>query len=334
MTKQLSIRDIAKLSGVSISTVSRVLNNTGRFSSKTKEKVLKICKEYGYQPNTFAQNLRTQKTAFIGIIVPDISNEFFANIVKNCENYLFKMGYLAIVCNTDRNSDLEKKYIEKLSNHMVAGFIVISANSKNIQSFNISLPTVYIDRLPAIEENNASISSDNYHGARIATNYLLELNAYPYMIVTPTIMPSTTEERIKGFTDVLRENGITNHNIISLNSTSDMVYSHLDEIKNVINPLIKKNKKIGIFAINDQIASAIVKVAVFEKIKIPDQLSIIGFDNTSIAKTSVLPLTTISQDTHKLSIKAVTTLIDLLSYKKVSHPRIIVPVKLIKRQTT
>ena len=115
MKNNLSIRDIAKLSGVSVSTVSRVLNNNGRYSEATKEKVLKIAKENGYRPNSLARNLRKQASTFIGIIVPDISNEFFAKIVKDCEQLLFSIGYLAIVCNTERNPELETDYIHRKS---------------------------------------------------------------------------------------------------------------------------------------------------------------------------------------------------------------------------
>ena len=109
-----SIKDIARLSGYSISTVSRVLNNTGRISLKTREKILKIAKENNYSQNIIAKGMRKGSLAIIGILVPDITNPYYASIVKKCEQNFFKEDYLTIVCNTERNAKLEEKYISRL----------------------------------------------------------------------------------------------------------------------------------------------------------------------------------------------------------------------------
>jgi transcriptional regulator len=333
LKNNLSIRDIAKLSGVSVSTVSRVLNNNGRYSEATKEKVLKIAKENGYRPNSLARNLRKQASTFIGIIVPDISNEFFAKIVKDCEQLLFSIGYLAIVCNTERNPELEKRYIEKLSNHMVAGFIIISTNATTIRNLNLTLPIVYIDRTPNLGENSISVSSDNYLGGKIATKYLIRSNADPYMFITKTIKQSTTEDRISGFKDVLIKENIEGNRIFSLNTTSDCVFSDLREIRKYLDTLIEKRKKIGIFAINDKVAAAILKVAISKKIKIPEELSIIGFDDISISKTAAMPITTISQNTSSISSQAVNALFECLNKNIQISRKIVIPIELIKRAT-
>jgi LacI family transcriptional regulator len=124
--KKISIKDIAQLSGVSVATVSRVINDNGRFSEETRKKVLDVINETGYQMNYSAKSLRMNKSFSIGILVPDISNYFFSDVVQKIEEILFEHGYSTIICNTARNLAKEDAYLQMLESKGVDGIIVIS----------------------------------------------------------------------------------------------------------------------------------------------------------------------------------------------------------------
>lgn len=326
-----SIKDIARLSGFSISTVSRVLNNTGRFSETTRDKIIKIAKENNYSQNLIAKGMRKGSLAIIGILVPDITNPYYASIVKKCEQYFFKKDYLTIVCNTERNSNLEEKYISKLGNHMVDGLVVISTQNeiRNAQSY---LPTVFIDRSPKLSNNIITVSSDNYVGAALATNHLIDRNCFPIMITNKDNEFSSNESRINGFTKTAKSRGIANPIIVSTHNNSDEIYLAKEKLLTQLEELWKVHEKIGIFAINDNVASYIYQIAIENEINIPNKLSIVGFDNSPIAKK--LQLSTIRQSTSKIAEISCSNLLKLLKEEDILEHKFTVPVSLIKRKTT
>lgn len=329
----VSIKDIARLSGVSVSTVSRVLNNTGRFSENTSKKVLSIAKKYNYRQNIIAQGMRRGSLSIVGVLVPDITNAYYATIVKKCEQYFFKLGYLTIVCNTDRNPELEKKYMKQLGNHIVDGLIVISTQSRiSPKDRSLSIPTVFIDRFPKLADNIVITSSDNYTGALLATNHLLDHNAYPVMVTTKTSSFSSNQKRIKGFQDTIINRGIKNPQIITLPTHSDSIYKARNFLISKLFNLLDNHKKVGIFAVNDNVGAFIYQIAKEKDISVPSQLSIVGFDDSSIAKE--MQLTTIHQDTDKLAKTSCNNLIKLLKNDEIFERNITIPVSLIKRKTT
>mgnify|MGYP005793825779 FL=1 len=326
-----SIKDIARLSGYSISTVSRVLNNTGRISLKTREKILKIAKENNYSQNIIAKGMRKGSLAIIGILVPDITNPYYASIVKKCEQNFFKEDYLTIVCNTERNAELEEKYISRLGNHMVDGLVIVSTQ-REIDQKQSAIPTVFIDRSPKLTQNTIIASSDNYSGAVLATNHLIDKDCYPILITNKNNDFSSNKSRIKGFLDTTKNRGITDPIIINTETNSDEIYLKKDQLKEKIDSLLKKHKKIGIFAINDNVASYMYQLAIDNNIPVPSKLSIVGFDDSPIAKK--LQLTTIRQDTSKIAQVSCTNLLKLLRHEEILDRKFTIGVSLIKRTTT
>lgn len=332
-TNNISIKDIAKMSGFSVSTVSRVLNNTGRFSQSTRDKIINIAEKYNYQQNAIAAGMRKGSLSIIGIIVPDITNNYYAALVKKCEQYFFKKGYLTIVCNTDRNPDWEKKYINQLSNHFVDGLVVISTQPL-VQKENISyaFPVVFIDRFPKLTDNMIITSSDNYAGAALATNHLIDNDAYPIMVTTKDNQFSTNQQRLQGFIDTAQARGIKDPEIIALPANSDDLSGAKNKLMSDIQALFKQHKKIGAFAVNDNVGVFIYRLAIQNNIKIPDQLSIVGFDDSAVARET--QLTTIHQNINKLAETSCKNLLKLLKKEEVFNRKITIPVSLIKRKTT
>lgn len=332
--KKVSIKDIAKLSGVSVATVSRVINNNGRFSEETKKKVLDIIDQTGYQTNYSAKSLRMNKSFSIGILVPDISNYFFSHVVQKIEEQLFEKGYSTIICNTSRNHSKEQAYIKMLEGKMIDGIIIISG----VQEFDLSkelnyshIPYVCIDREPGDKKNTVFISSNHYQGGLEATNLLCNAGAQNLLMVTYTRQSSSSKERLRGFKDSLKqhrklfdEKKNTYTIDFSKSDWQDMFFQH-----------IIKYKIDSIFAVNDNIAIRLVNFFNQKKIKIPEQLQIIGFDNIPIGQYLHPSLTSINQNIESIAKNTVKNLLLAINGEKSNlGAEYIVPIQLIKRNST
>ena len=173
MEKGKSIKDIARLAGVSTATVSRVINQNGRFSKETEARVRRIIRENEYVPNMSAKGLRTSRTCVVGIIVPDITNPHFASLVLKLEINLFQRGYSCLICNTNESEKLERKHIQSLSAQNVSAIVLISG-TRNYSELD-TLPVIYVDRPSRSQKNSGVIiESDNEQGGYLATKELLD----------------------------------------------------------------------------------------------------------------------------------------------------------------
>ncbi|SDQ02509.1 LacI family DNA-binding transcriptional regulator [Carnobacterium viridans] len=337
--ENVSIKDIAKLSGVSVATVSRVINNNGRFSEETGKKVRDIIESTGYRTNRIAKSLRTQKTQSIGIVVPDITNFFFSNVVQKIEKHFFDIGYSTIICNTDRDPKKEKTYLKMLESKMVDGLVIISGVKKfEPTDIGISLiPIVYIDREPNDSVNSIFISSDHYQAAYTATSHLIRQGCKHPVLLLYDRASSSSEKRLSGFLDALKENHIFSsleENIFTFPSSFDFV--NLDkEDESFRNFLTKEQKIDGIFAVNDLLGVYALDVLRKEGKKVPADVKIIGFDNTPYSRFTTPKLSSIEQNIQEIATLACDSLKQLMenNYIKTEAKRL-VPVKLIIRESS
>lgn len=332
--KNYSIKDIAELSGVSVATVSRVINNNGRFSEQTKQKVLKVIEETGYNMNYSAKSLRMKKSFTIGIIVPDIQNYFFSDIVQKIEKILFELNYSTIICNTGRDSKKEQSYIQMLKGREIDGLIVISGAEKfSLESVDSekAIPYICIDREPVDKSNTIFISSDHFEGAYIATQHLIDQNCLHPVCIFENLKSTSTKLRIKGFKQCLEDNLIAFDEYKSLYSLSDENIRQNKFIELINN---KSNKIDGIFAINDYIASHLLLELNKHKNNIPQKIKLIGFDDSPICNFTSPTLSSIHQNTTKIATLSVDYLIKLIN-NQISHGKTkIVPVELKIRNST
>lgn len=326
--RQYSIKDIAKLSGVSTATVSRVINKKGRYTDKTKEKVLRVIRETGYNIDGSAQSLRTNITHTIGILVPDIKNPFFANLVQKIENLLFKKNYSTFICDTDKKQAKERAYLQMLENKKVDGIIVISGSGKAGFKFESSIkniPYICIDREPQNFNDTIFISSNHFQGAIDATNYLIKNKAKHLLIVTDHISTSS-QSRLSGFITALKQNGLK---YSKLNN-----YLKLDKDED-FDAFINKHPEIdGIFAINDNLAIRLLNRTKELNINIPNQIQIIGFDNIPAASFVTPTLTTIAQNTKRIAEMSVNSILNSIVGQGEKGSKLLIPVNLILRQST
>ncbi|MBF2638443.1 LacI family DNA-binding transcriptional regulator [Listeria welshimeri] len=330
--KKTSIKDIAKLSGVSVATVSRVINDNGRFSEETRQKVLAVIKETNYQMNFSAKSLRMNKSFSVGILVPDISNYFFSSVVQQMEAILFEQGYSTIICNTGRNLDKELAYLNMLESKMVDGLIVISGADEfgfNYSNAENGIPYVCIDRQPKDKKDTIFISSNHYQGAFEATEALIHAGAKSPVIFMHSRQSSSAKERLKGFQDALKKNNIQTDPELSI-FTMDLQKS--DYQKNIAT-FVQKAKKIdGIFAINDHIAIELLNFLPTIGKKIPDDIKLIGFDDTPQCNYTLPKLSSVKQNIPEIAQITVDNLISIIKnpeqQKQITE---IVPVELSLR---
>ncbi|EHT9924551.1 LacI family DNA-binding transcriptional regulator, partial [Listeria monocytogenes] len=295
-----SIKDIAKLSGVSVATVSRVINDNGRFSEETREKVLAVIKETNYQMNFSAKSLRMNKSFSVGILVPDISNYFFSSVVQQIEAILFDQGYSTIICNTGRNLDKEMAYLNMLESKMVDGLIVISgADEFGFKYTNAEngIPYVCIDRQPKDKKDTIFISSNHYQGAFEATEALIHAGVKSPVIFMHSRQSSSAKERLKGFQDALKKNNIRYDPDVSKFTVDLQIHDYQKSIITFVNEVTTMD---GIFAINDNIALELLNLLPTIGKKIPNDIKVIGFDDTPQCNYTVPKLSSVKQNIPKI----------------------------------
>lgn len=330
--KQYSIKDIAKLSGYSIATVSRVINNKGKYSKKTENIIKAIIEETGFNINSSAQSLRTSITKTIGIITPDISNNFFSDLVQKIEEGLFEKGYSTVICNTSRNLNKEKDYLRVLESKNVDGIIIISGNRDKefeFKSINKNIPYICIDREPKDTKDTIFISSDHYNGALNATNSLFIQGSKNPAIIQYNYKSSTLSQRLKGFIDSLNKNGI------NFTYNNSCILDDNEDIENTIYNFIKSNPRIdSFFAINDLLAIKLIKVLQNLGYKIPNDYMIIGFDDIEACNYINPSLSTVHQNTNLIASSAIENIINSINGNQFKGKIISIPTKIILRDST
>lgn len=333
--KKLSIKQIAELSGVSVATVSRVLNNNGRFSEDTRKRVMKVIEEQNYTINMAAKSLRVSKSKTVGVIVPDINNEFFSTVVLEIEKFFFDKGYSVFICNTSQNDLKEQEYFKSLDSKLVDGIICISGGQYiPLDVIKRDIPIVCIDRKPNNNNDAIYVQSDHYLGGFMATEELIKKGCKHILILTKSKSISANKQRLEGYIDALKKYNypITPELIIPLRGTR----SSFEEARDTINYLIKKNVEFdGIFATNDWRAHGALVALQQNNIPVPEKIKIVGFDGISVSEYCNPPITTIYQDKKTLALESADLLYTLIiGEESVKQKHIIIPVSLIVRGTT
>lgn len=331
--KNLSMKEIADLCNVSVATVSRVINQNGRFSKETEKKVLEVIEQYGYKTNQIAKSLRMRQSKSIGVIVPNIKNEFFASIVLEIESYFFSHGYSVFICNTNGEEEKEQEYLKSLDAKGVDGLIYISGKEElSVDLLRRDIPIVCIDRLPNIHENIAIVESDNFEGGFLATEELIKQGCKDILIIKSKKRISSTQMRYKGYLAALEKQGIPfkEELVIDLDKTT------FEEAKEKMRVLSKQEINFdGIFATNDWLALGSSIALAENNVKVPEAVKIIGFDNISISQYSYPSITTINQDKKSLGREASEALLNFINKEEVREKlHIVVPVSLVKREST
>lgn len=327
--EQLSLKDIAEMADVSTATVSHVINGTGRFSPETERRVRQIIDKYHYQPNQLARGLRVSKVKTVGILVPDITNEYFANITLDLQKRLMTRGYLTLICNTDEMPELEEKQLRMLLAQRVSGLIYISGRSEIRNPPDI--PTVYIDRKPIGEAEDTPqvvIESDNRSGGYLAAKELIGCGCRKIACVSFRQEISAHSDRVQGYRDAVRECGLEE----LLFGTEEV---SVEAGKAVMREVLASGQPVdGVFFTTDYLAAGALAHCMEHGIPLPSRMRIVGFDDISLCRTTWPQITTVRQSVESFGLLAVDTLMDLIDRKKAEKNYYRLPVELIRRQTT
>lgn len=321
-----TIKDVAVVAGVTVTTVSRVLNNRGYISEVTRKKVYDAMEQLNYRPNEMARSLLRKKSNLIGLIIPTIAHPFFSELTNYIEYYAYKLGYKILLCNSYQDSVKEKEYIMMLKSNQVDGIIMASHTLEIEEYLNLKLPIVAIDRM--FSKSIPFITSDNYSGGVFATNLLIDKGCTKIAHISGTLeLETPANNRYKGFLDVVDERNIE-HVILE---TKLGISENYEEI---VYKLFEENPDIdGIFASSDMIGISVIKVAKALGKEIPRDLKIVGYDDITFSSLVVPTLTTIQQPIEKMGELVIQILIDQIEEKEVSLENIL-PITLVERETT
>ena len=311
------LTDVAKLAGVSPTTVSRVINRKGYLSDKTISKVEAAMRELAYKPNNLARSLQGKSAKLIGLIFPNISNVFYAELIGKLEHELFKQGYKTIICNSEHDSEKEREYIEMLEANQVDG-IISGSHNLGIEDYNrVTAPIIAFDR--NLSPEIPVVSSDNYAGGVLAAETLVKTGARKIIMITGNDNSnSPTGLRHAGFASVLPESMI-----INVSSDFSPIRKEME-----IKQILTQQKPDAIFASDDLTAILIMKVARELDIQIPQDLKVIGYDGTQFIETYTPELTTIQQPLEDIAILMVDLLLQKIEGKKVATTGYFLPVSL------
>lgn len=331
------IKDVAKEAGVSIATVSNAINGTKRVSENLRRKVFLAIDKLDYEPNTVASSLKNKKTNTIGIIIPSISRIFFPQVIKGIQDGFAKFGYNLMLCDT--NDDIEKElfFIQVLKSSWVDGIILGSVAKENDRDYfnklsnlvirNKPIPVVLIEREFATSKIS-SVRVDNYQAGRMATRHLLDSGSKSILHLAGPRYSCMVNDRIRGYIDEIRAKEPTVEPVILEGDFSPL--SGYQAIKNY--PLANKNID-GIFAANDQMAIGALSALREDGYRVPDDIKIIGFDNTFVASIVEPAITTINVPKYKMGQTAAELLL-----KQINNPNVVqnimLPVNLMVRRST
>jgi LacI family transcriptional regulator len=330
----VSIKDIARISNVSVSTVSRVLNNTGRYSEETERIVRDVIASLQYTPSPFAKALRTNTSPNIGIIVPDITNEFFASITLAIQKRLFEKSYMTLICNTNEQPSLQEKQLKILQRSKVSGIIFISGEDiSRKELISDGIPKVFLDRLPrnAEAKHVVSVTVNNFQGGLAATEELLDSGCKRIAALFDGRGLSTQVDRYSGYLRAHRNRALPVIHELYWPVNQISFQSGYEITMRYIKSGISFD---GIFCYTDQLACGAVHALIESGISVPEQVRVIGYDNISASRYCTPTISTIAQPVDEIGTLAADLLLKLQNGDELEQTKHVLPVKLIKRQTT
>lgn len=325
-----TLKDVAKRAGTSVSIVSYVLNGKKKVKDSTYGRIMEAVKEVGYVPNQLAVALKTRKTYTIGVIVPDISNQFFPEIVKGIEDKVQQKNYSIILCNTDNDAKREEKYINTLVSKEIDGIIFIGTSKVERALENkTKLPVVLVDRRTG--DQYISVSTDNVKGGYLATEHLIKKGRRNIVLLTGPTYIKTFADRIAGHKKALEDYDLPYKESQIRQCEEFCTSGGYQAVQDLI---VSKQNFDGIFAANDLIAFGAIRALQENQFAIPKDVSIVGYDDIFLSSIIMPALTTIHQPQYEMGEYAATLMLKIIAKKEIDDREIFLEPTLIERETT
>lgn len=338
MKVKATLKQIAKELNVSVSTVSKALNDSPEISEQTKVKIKEYAKLKNYKPNVIGLNLKNRKTKTIGVIIPNILNSFFAKVFSGIEKVADEKGYNVITCISNESIVKEVNTLEMLSNGTTDGFILsVSEEAQKLQDYshftdiiNEGTPIVMFDRI-AEEVECDKVVVDDFDSALNVTQRLIDTGCKNIALISSIDNLSVGKLRTEGYLQALKNNNIPLNEKLILHTDSEA------DMKSRIESFFENNTIDGVFALDERDSVAALKVAIKKGYKIPDELSIIGFADGILASRRLTPsLSTVSQHGVEIGETAAKLLIDRLESEEEDLPyqTVVIKTKLKERESS
>lgn len=326
-----TLKDVAEASGLTVGTVSRVLNNRGYISPKTREKVYQVMKELNYQPNETARTLAKQKSNIIGIVLPNVEHPYFARILGCLEREAAKLGYRIMLFVSRNREEQEEKCIDMCKGSRVAGVVLCSGSFETEKFKGLNFPLITLER--SMDEGTLGIECDNYQGGVMATELLINKGCHKLMYIggmsagNDVHMPA--DDREVAFRNICE----STHTDKVVMVTDEQLFDSMEYYEFVRKALTEHPDVDGVFASSDVIGAHVFQVCSHLGIKVPEELKIVGFDDVNIAQLTSPGLTSIHQPIEQMAEMAVLT-ISQIDMGKMMPSKTVFPVTLVERGTT
>lgn len=328
----VTLKEVAEEAGLSVSTVSRILNNRGYISEKARESVEQAMKKLNYQPNEVARSLSKRTSTMVALIVPHIRHPFFAVLISELEEAIRKKGYQILLFNTKTEEDTLEKYLAICQQNRVSGVILCSAKVREEVLQRLNAPIITVERYS--EMSACSITCDNYNGGRMAAEHLYRcgcMNVVMFSGNSQMCMPA--DLRRNGFSDACLDYGMTCSEIqIPEDAMTNGDYRQY--VRRVAEQLAAGELPCdGVFISGDVMAAEFIQYAQNVGIRIPDDVKVVGFDDTYVSELTTPSITTIHQPVREMAQNAAEMLVRAIEEKK-TPSSVVLPVSLIRRGST
>ncbi|WP_395403267.1 LacI family DNA-binding transcriptional regulator [Pseudoduganella sp. UC29_106] len=327
-----TMKQVAERAGVSTTTVSHVLNNTRVVSEDVQERVRAAMKELRYIPSAVARSLKGDKTHTIGMMIPNNTNPYFAELIQGIEDASFKQGYNVILCNAYDDTRKQTAYLQVLMEKRIDGLILVASGgdaelSARLQ--HLPIPTVLVDREVAGVEADF-VEADHEEGGYLAARYLIELGHRDIACVSGPIDLPPSRARVEGYLRALKEAGLRFRLdcLVRSDFTSEGGYQAFSQLLALAKP------PTAIFASNDLMAIGGICAASARGVRVPDQLSVLGYDDIALASFTTPPLTTVAQPKYEMGELTARLLLERVAGQSQALRRELLHTKLVVRQST
>lgn len=329
-----TIKQIAKLAGVSIGTVSNVLNGLPSVREATRKQVLEVIDSLGYQPSLLGRALRKDQTNMIVMIVPDITNPFFPGVIRGAEDVAFQNGYRLVLCNSDNDYAKESAYLRELRTYRPSGLIIVPSDlSKGEEEarayINAGSVVVYVDRIPPRWKGDA-ITSAHEDGAYEATKHLIALGHRKIATITGPMQGTSAVQRLAGFRRAMKEARLH----VPSEYIQETTFNRAGGFEKAESLLKLHTRPTAIFAANDLIAMGALKAARRRGLSCPEDISIFGFDNLEMDDEITPALSTVDQFIPELGARAAQIVINRMAGDNSAAKRVCIPTCLRLRGST
>lgn len=329
--KNVTIKDVAKVAGVSYSTVSRALSGSAEISADTRDRILQVCKEMNYTANTVARAMVMKSTKLLGLILTDVNNPFMSELAYHIDRQARARGYNIILCNSSRNLEQERELFELMIGRQVDGIVLIPSGPESYDTLH-----PYLDRIPTVfvgenlrEVPESYVSVDNYQGARVGVEYLYKLGHRDILYFGRRRGSTTHQLRADGYTAACRDLELTPQYCNNTFSSTTIKYGY-----QLAKQLFAQERHFSaIFAATDTNALGIMQAAEENGIRIPEDISLLGFDNIRDSGLPRINLTTIEQPKKMLASVAVDSLLDKIQNELSGYAHRILTPTLIERSS-